>query len=157
MQYDFQTQKAIGQAGEDAIAQHLSQQFVLTKATPALQHVGIDFVGINKTTAEVETFEVKTDSVAYRTGNAFIETISRDKPIHFPGWAFTCTAEWLLYYLPQPQRIYRISPSKIRLKLPIWEAKYPIRMASNATYNTIGRLVPLSELKAIAAEIFTLQ
>lgn len=108
MTYSFTEQKAIGDKGEDAIMAHFSDEWLITKAYPAQQKQGIDFNFQHRERGISRTVELKTDTKASRTGNAFIETYSAFP--HKKGWAYTCQATYLFYYLPQDCLIYVFRP-----------------------------------------------
>lgn len=99
--------------------------------------------------------EYKSDESASRTGNAFIETISVDTD-NVPGWAYTCKADYIFYYLPLDNRIYVYTPHNIQSCLTNWKKHYPTRPTSkgqNKGYNTHGVLVPIKEFGKRAEKI----
>lgn len=102
--------------------------------------------------------EYKSDESASRTGNAFVETISVDTT-HTPGWAFTCQADYIFYYLPLESRIYVYVPATLQSVLKDWQKRYPTCSTSkgqNKGYKTHGVLVPLREFSKCANRIINL-
>lgn len=102
--------------------------------------------------------EYKSDESASKTGNAFVETISVDSQ-GVPGWAHTCRADFIMYYLPLDGLIYVFRPRRMRKLIPKWEKKYPTRPTSkgqNKGYNTHGILVPLREFEKRANMVINL-
>lgn len=165
MSYQFGRQHKIGDEAERFIYQIFQGRFSVIPAPRYLQDQGVDFTFSDLINNQVYKVELKTDSTAARTGNAFIETVSihRDGEPDQQGWAYTSTSDYLLYYLPNtmPPLIYRIAFEHLRLMLPAWLSAYPARQIPNrdakrGDYHTIGVLVPLGELQAIAAEVIEL-
>ncbi len=121
-----------------------------------MQAAGVDFLFTDRITNQTWLVELKTDTRAYDTGNAFIETVAVDRESKL-GWAYTSTAHWLLYFIPQNRRIYRIALEVLRVELPSWEGRFPTRRIPNrgarGDYFTHGLLVPLEELYRIAQEV----
>lgn len=153
MVYSFTKQKAIGDRGEEAILAYFSEEWHIEKAHFAQQKKGIDFNFQHRRDGISCTIELKTDTRAHETGNAFVETYS-----DFPrkkGWAYTCQADYLFYYLPQDGLIYVFLPNKIRELLPKW-AKYPNRNIPNQSWVTRGVLVPLAEFEKHANQVINL-
>ena len=101
------------------------------------------------------TVEYKTDYIASRSGNAFIETISVDTQQRL-GWAITALADWLIYYLPGTRTLYRVPLVNIRANLPRWIATYRSQAIPNDGYATHGILVPLEVFAQCAEEIVVL-
>lgn len=147
-----------GKAAEHFIYEVFQAAFNVIPASPDLQSAGIDFTFIDRATNQQHFVELKTDWTAHKTGNAFIEMVSVDTEGKL-GWTYTSTANWLLYFIPDDRRIYRISLEVLRSELPAWQI-FPTRTIPNkgrrGSYNTIGLLVPLGELYRIANEVIEL-
>ena len=131
--------------------QYFSQWFDITPATDAEQRLGIDRHFLRHRDRQRFTVEYKTDHTAGRTGNAFVETISVDTA-NKPGWAFTSTAQVLIYHVPDAGTLYIIDFPRLRHHLPTWQQTYPTRAIPNRSYHTHGLLVPLKEFEAIAGQ-----
>lgn len=150
--YDFTTQLADGESGEDYLDRKFSRWYTIRPATRLEQRQGIDRWYTRIRNGETFAVEYKTDRTAGRTGNAFIETVSVDTA-NKPGWAYTSQARYLIYRIPDPEAIYIIPMAEIRYRVDKWRATYPERTIPNDTYNTIGTLVPLDEIERIAAAV----
>ena len=107
--YDFNTQLAEGIAHERQLDEFFLTQYqgllTIAQATPAQQRQGIDRLFTSISTGEVDTVEYKADSLAGKTGNAFIETVSVDTA-NKPGWAVASEAKYLVYLVTDPQTIW---------------------------------------------------
>ena len=152
--YDFQEQLAEGQAHELRLDNHFRRfNIEIRPATMDEQRQGIDRFFTHRTTGKVDAMEYKADSLAGKTGNAFVETISVDTTGK-PGWAVASQARYLVYMVTEPETIYLIDMRALRVALPVWKAKYPTRQAQNNGYRTHGVLVPLHELERIAIAVW---
>ncbi len=69
------------------------------------------------------------------------------------GWAYTSAADMLLYYVPGRSRIYVLTLTALRFRLPFWQQQYPVREIPNSGYHTHGLLVPLDELARCAQRV----
>lgn len=163
--YDFGRQHSYGKDAERFIYGAFQNQFNVIPAPAWMQERGVDFTFTDRVNNQAHKVELKTDTLAHRTGNAFIETVSiaRDGEPHQPGWAYTSEADYLLYFLPRgmPPKIYRIHFESLRQALPVWLDRYPARLIPNkdskrGDYHTIGLLVPLADLQAISQEVIEL-
>ena len=117
------------------------------------QFRGIDRFFTHRPTGKVDAVEYKADSVAGHTGNAFIETISKDST-NKPGWAIASKARYLVYMVTDPETIYLIAMHRLRHQLPRWQNLYRTTTAQNDGYCTHGVLVPLHELERIAVTVW---
>lgn len=152
--FDFSTQLAQGAEGEAWLDAFFSRWFIVTPVSPASQRRGIDRSFTDKKNGRTFTVEYKADRRAGQTGNAFIETISVDAPTVRQGWAYTCQADYLVYFCSSPETIYIIPPAVLRSAIDDWLARYPKRVIPNRGYNTHGVLVPLDELEQIAIMVY---
>lgn len=157
--YDFQTQNAAGQRGETYLDRFFSRIYVIEPATRDQQRREIDRWFTNRKTGNRITVEYKTDSLAGLTGNAFVE-ITSDKERQKPGWAYSSDADFLLYYVPDPDAIYAIRFADLRQRLWTWESRYPLKAvanhapATNSRWTTEGLLVPLHEFERCAVWVY---
>ena len=63
----------------------------------------------------VLSVEIKADSRAVETGNAWVETISKKNQAGTTrGWAHTCGAQILSYYVPQSATLYNFNMGDIK-------------------------------------------
>lgn len=119
------------------------------------QRRGIDRVMFNPRTGETTAVEYKADSMAQKTGNAFVETISVDTTGK-RGWAYTSQADYLAYYIPGDGLLYLMAFTTLRAHLPRWQATYRPVGARNDGYMTRGIAVPLREFEQHAESVINL-
>jgi hypothetical protein len=154
MAYDFDRQLAEGRSGEEFLDRFFSARgHAVRPASADEQRQGIDRV-ITAPDGRVMKVEYKTDFIAARTGNAFIETISVDARARM-GWALTAQCDYLIYYIPA-RVIYVLPVRSLHWALPGWLRDYPQRQAPNHGYATHGVLVPLAALASYAVQVFDL-
>lgn len=156
MSYDFDRQLAEGEAGEAFLdAFFRGRGHTVRPVSMDGQRRGIDR-DITAPDGRQMSVEYKTDRLAARTGNAFVETISVDAEQGKMGWALTSQADYLVYYVPE--HVILILPfASLRWALPGWMRDYPARAAPNDGYRTHGVLVPLDKLAEYAVQTFSLQ
>jgi hypothetical protein len=94
------------------------------------------------------TVEYKTDYMGHQTGNLIVEIVSNDK-YDVPGWAYSCRADMLVWWVTGSHELLGVSPAAIREKLPEWESVYRRVSIKNEGYNTIGIAVPIVVFKSI--------
>jgi hypothetical protein len=154
MKYSFSKQKAIGDRGEATIMAYFSPDWLITKASFDQQKEGIDFIFQHRARGIIRTIELKTDTRASDTGNAFVETYS-----DFPskqGWVYTCNASYLFYHLPQDCLIYVFHPKTLKQVVTQWVKKYPSRDIQNKSWVTKGLLIPLHEFEKHCNQVIVL-
>ncbi len=153
--YRFDRQLARGAEGEAQLDDHFAQWFRILPVSLADQRRGIDRVFVDDKAGKVFSVEYKTDRRASQTGNAFIETVSQESATRrVAGWAYTCQADYLVYYCPEPDVIYVLRPAVLKSAAQTWAARYPLRDIPNDGYVTRGVLVPLWELEKIAVKVY---
>ena len=154
-QYDFETQRKVGQQGEILLDQWLSPAYKVLDVSEDLkyQQSGIDRV-VTRSDGSVITVEYKFDIAAKRTGNLFFETISNDKE-QIPGWGWSSQADYWIFLIPE-QEILVFKPGKLRAL--VWELQTSLKQRSiaNKGYNTIGYPIPLLQARKGAFQIKTL-
>lgn len=116
------------------------------------QSLGIDAIYENKKTGDTFTVEVKTDEVAGRTGNVFMEVVSVDHPIR-AGWLWTCRADKLLDWLPVQRQLLIFEPHQLQTNIRDWTTNYGIKPVQNDGYQTYGCPVPLGVASLIATKV----
>lgn len=154
--YDFEAQKARGIAGEHRLDAYFAEWFHITEATDQQQRQGIDRIFWDKKSAELTLVEFKTDARANQTQHAFIEIETNGKG-EGSGWAFTSAAAVLVYYIPGAgaEIAYWIRFNLLRRSLRDWLQRCRRVSVPNRTYNTVGLLVPLSEIERIADNAYS--
>lgn len=153
--HDFRASLRRGQAMEREVKFLLEELgFRTYPATKEEQLAGIDMtIRVRKDSLPgcMRSLEVKFDERAEETGNIFVELYSNEQSRR-KGWAYTSTADVLLVVVPEKghQHLFFIRPPALRAALPAWRAEYREARAQNATFNSLGVLVPLHELDRIA-------
>jgi hypothetical protein len=132
-------QKRKGVAVEATLDAYFSQFYAVRRATPKQQRAGIDRI-FARAGHEV-TVEYKADWTATTSGNAFLEVAVNDQP----GWALTCQAQALFYYLPLRRLGYWLRPTEIQAQLAGRWRDYPRKHVHNPRYVATGVIVPLAE------------
>lgn len=148
MTYQFATQKRQGKTVEAQLDGYFAQFFDVKPATGWQQHRGIDRVFTGRTFGQRLTVEYKADFIAADTGNCFIELRVGDRP----GWAITCSADWLVYYVVG-RHAYVISVALLKNRLPIWKGVHPIKTVKNTGFTAQGLVVPLPHIAEISRHI----
>lgn len=164
-EHSFQQSKVIGDLGEAQLAAHFSKKFKIEDVNMELQKLGWDRIFTHRKTGARASVEFKTDTQASKTGNIFIESWS-NRESSKRGWAFTSTAQWLYYYLPDISTVYICELTRLKIAVPQWEKKHKIvkpRNKKKATkkgpeeyYHSEGILVPVNEFEEICYEILVL-
>jgi hypothetical protein len=150
--YDMDRQLKKGEAAERYLDSLFGSQFDIRRATRAEQRKGIDRIFTRPYDGKEFRIEYKADKTAAKTGNAFVETVSVDTD-NIPGWALTCQADYILYYIVGTGRVYVMRPKDIQKRLKRWAYHYPERHIPNGSYQTIGLLVPLHEFEQAAVKL----
>jgi hypothetical protein len=147
MTYNFNQQLTRSKPHEAVLDKYLEDYFFIRLANMTEERQGID--RIMRLRNPFLKVEYKCDSRADTTKNAFIETKSviYGERTLAPGWAFSTTADLVIYYLTGSKTAYLIDPPKLRDILPTWVKQFPSRRvstrSSNSHYETEGLLVPL--------------
>lgn len=148
--HDWDTRFDEGARGAAHLDKFLrSAGYKIRVATQQEEARGIDRF-FTKSSGEKFSVDYKTDSRAFTTKNAFIETISVDRP---PpklalGWAIKSLADYIYYYVPPLNEVCIVKTAEIRLQLPKWLASYSIKAAPNKGYKTLGVVVPYDIFRA---------
>src|SRR6266849_8385777 len=146
--YAFWQQLARGATGEAFLDWFFSPANIISEPIGAQQD-GYDRLYEPRDGSPSFTAEYKTDRVAARTNNAFVETVSVDRDAK-RGWAYTSQAAYLSYFIPRPLSLVYVMPlSSLRAQLSRWERVYREQSVRNVGYLTKGRIVPLAEFEAI--------
>lgn len=157
--YIFSKQLRIGKKGEGMLDDHFSKWYEIEPATRKQERRGIDRIFTRRSNGRRYAIEYKCDKTAAQTGNAFVETVSVDSAGK-PGWALTCSADFIIYYIVGRGPAYVIRPKEIKRRVKRWGRQYPKRAIPNKKngqrYNTIGLLVPLFEFERIAYDVLAM-
>lgn len=99
----------------------------------------------------VVSVECKADSRGIETGNAWVEiTAKKSKAGYQRGWAYTCGAQVLAYYLPQSATLHLFHMVQIKLLVDEWKQTFPVKTTRNVGYIGEGIIVPLEVFTAEA-------
>jgi hypothetical protein len=85
--------------------------------------------------------QYKLDRRAQSSGNLAIEVVSVTTSGK-AGWAILCGADVISVVLPEHKKYYLLSVTLLRMWVPAWLLKYPIRPSPNDGYETMNLLVP---------------
>lgn len=147
--YSFDTQLAKGQKYDRLLDRRFADKFEIRPASRREERLGIDRHFTDRVSGQRFAVQYKADKTAARTGNAFVETISVDTT-DTPGWARSCSADFIVYYIVGLGPAYIVRPDAIRQQLGRWSQIYPQRRIPNKGYHTVGIIVPLDEFERIA-------
>jgi hypothetical protein len=150
--YSFDESLAVGHSYEKALDAFLSPWFSIRPATSFFQKRGVDRIARSRKTDQTYWLEYKADTVAGRTGNAFIETVSvQNSEAQKLGWLYTTVADFVLYFVIDQALIYWLRPSLLRRSLPNWLESYALKTTTTKQgWQTTGVIVPLEVLSEIA-------
>ena len=145
-----------GVQGELILDNFFKRFYHIRPATQEEQKRGIDRVFKHKERLYNLCVEYKTDSRAADTGNACLELAKNLNP-YKEGWALTCEADYLIYYVPGLRKAFAIQPEVLRIHLNSWLLVYKLRIVKSEgnyqNYQTQCLIVPLWELERIAAKV----
>lgn len=149
--YHFSSQNKIGQDGENKIRAYFAAIGIETFSVPlSVNKKGVDFYTVEF--GEKVYYEVKTDSMAAKTGNCFLEVISNTSTAKL-GFLFTCKSDFILYYVPEFGKFLKIPPPELRYYITFNADKFKIKSCANPGYFSEGLLVPYAELAGIFEEV----
>lgn len=153
--YDFRKQLNIGEAGEEKLDTYFAPHFDISAVDMELQRLGIDRIFLSKKNSNLYLVEYKFDTLAHKTGNIYVETISVMKdsePIKL-GWAYTSQADFIAYHI-EPNRFFVFQPKILEMYLEGWKANYRHVSVRNKGYSGMGVLVPIEEFSNIATAAY---
>lgn len=153
--YEFKRQLNRGAEGERQLDEAFSRDYVIQEATVAEQRRGIDRIFVGKRDDRRLKVEYKTDFVAHKTGNAFIETISVDTAGK-RGWAYSSDADYLIYFIFEDLLVYIMPMTVVRERLALWLQRYRKKTVQNDGYQTHGVIVPLTEFERYSEQVMSI-
>jgi hypothetical protein len=149
-----------GQLYEEMLDRLFVDDWVIRLANREEEARGIDRWFTHPESGEQYSVQYKSDSRAWETGNAFVELMSVDEK-GIQGWAYSCEADLLEYYVPQRLRIYELLTASLfgwveswRERLERGDQRFAIRNAQNLNYKTQGLLVPFCEFERATRRIY---
>lgn len=151
MSYSFSEQLQAGKNAEHYLDRWLVRTHHLWPATDQEESIGIDRWARHLLSGQRYSLQYKADQKALSTGNAFVETCSvrRNQCCEVKGWAYTCTANWLLYWVVGGS-LFFVRPDLLAHQVTNWLNLHPLRRVPNDGYETEGLLIPLPEFERIA-------
>lgn len=150
--HEFYDKLEQGEEAEKVLDDVFSDGFTkITKASKELQLLGIDRIMMCEESGVRESVEYKTDFVAHKTNNVFIETVS-SREDDVGGWALTSVAQYLAYYIPALSQIYIVRMTSIKRNQLDWIKDYPTKAVKNIgknghEYTAEGIVVPIEEFE----------
>jgi hypothetical protein len=158
MNYDMQDQLALSRMRDCEIDKHLSDDWRISGEVPReMERLGIDRVWIHRKTGRRHTVEYKHDTLAHKTGNAFVETESVEGKKK--GWSYTSCAQVLVYYVVGGEYAFICRMDEVERRLKGWELFYPAKAATTVdkrtgeSYRTLGVCVPLPVFRSAASKV----
>lgn len=144
-----------GLAGEAALDSLLLGLGKMEEATREQQRAGIDRILTGHGGRRL-TIEYKTDYKGDKTGNCYIETLSVSVS-NKKGWAYTSTADRILYLMADSGTVYCLEPDEVRKLIDKWIEKYRTVRVYNQNYYGEGVLVPVPVIQEAARWTRSLQ
>jgi hypothetical protein len=147
IQSKFQQDLKTGEIGEQKVWEYLlglsiTQMLYDVRTDKFFQRLDIDFIHCDKE-GEIRKIEVKTDTMAHRTGNLAYEHTS-NKYYNTIGCFEKTRADYMFYYLSEVDEIYIINMNKLRNYVHTNKTRFrEVNMGDNA----LGYLIKIAELK----------
>jgi hypothetical protein len=145
--YNFEEQLELGKRGEEVLDTIFREDYFI-QTGDSLQRLGIDRIFIREDSMTY-TVEYKTDFIAHRTGNAYVE-IWTDRDNRKPGWLLKSKAQILIYYIPGSNRVVMLDMSVLKRKILKRRKLYKTVTCKNETFTGEGLLVPLTDIDSFA-------
>lgn len=143
----FQKDLRTGEIGETKVYDYLSSLYITqyiqdVRDDKFFQGLDVDFIHCDKQ-GEFRKIEVKTDTMAHRTGNLAYEHTS-NKYYNTIGCFEKTRADYMFYYLSEVDEIYTINMNKLRNYVHTNKTRFrEVNMGDNA----LGYLIKIDELK----------
>lgn len=153
--YKFTEQLVRGETGEKQLDEYFSDYCEIKQSKRQEQRQGIDRYFTDRKTGKRFSVEYKTDFIAHKTGNAFIETVSVDSAGKW-GWSYSSKADYLFYFVVEDLLVYIVKMDTVRDQIPRWAKSYRKTYAQNDGYRTHGILVPLPEFEKYSEQVISL-
>ncbi len=104
---------------------------------------------------QVVKIEYKSGIQTFYTGNVFLETRSVQKGKDYPGWVYTCQADFIFYAALLNHKILVFKPQRLRSRIEWLKTQYREAQTGNHQnegYETCGLLIPLGYAEQRLAE-----
>lgn len=142
--------KNIGDMGETILDKHFSKWFNIEEVSREEQRLGIDRIFTKKDIPVKFSVEYKTDLMAGKTNNVFIETMSVEEKNKL-GWAYTSLAQYIMYFVPTTSIYFVISVVEMKHCLAGWKTNYVEKRLRNVmgktVYHSSGLIIPIKDFK----------
>lgn len=154
----FRQQYERGNKGETELDIYYKKLYRVSHARYEHQKLGIDryFCAINSKYQEWFSVEYKTDYLAHRTGNIFIETAIHNKSgYHCQGWFQLTLAQALFYYIPEQKLCYCADVLKMKNISSGYYTSYKETQGilNSDCYQAMGVLVPIKDFELICFRV----
>jgi len=161
--YDFKEQLKRGQGQERVIADFLrSRGWKVRMAEMADQKLGKDmWLEVSMFPGAISV-EVKSDSLAHKTNNMFVETVSVGRyhggefRVEKRGWLYTTEAEYLIYHVVKSGAIMVFEPEALRRFVEERPGTYRSVDVRNRGYSGRGLLVPIADIAPFAVQLLNI-
>lgn len=155
--YDFHEQLEKGETFEKELECFFVSKYDITVEQVSLnkQRLGVDRI-FTFPNGRKYSIEIKTDFLAQKSHNVFVETLSNSKTGK-KGWAYTTTADFLIYFVPGFKKAAVVRPIVLREKLKEWSIIYKTRYCKNKDYYSAGLLVPWSQFTELSEKILDIE
>lgn len=159
MVYGFRRQLTLGQKGELELDGFFRRRGYEIEPVPLSEQLrGIDRVFT--ITGASFNVEYKTDYKAKDTGNVYVETYGEiwydNSRAPKKGWGKAGHSDYIVIYAPGAFLAW-VKTKTLHDTVPEWDGKFKSRPCYNSTYNSLGILVPIAEIRAIAVHSIELQ
>lgn len=156
--YGFEEMLAVGEHGfyeVETLLNKLPQTYVILdrQNDPQYQDIDVDFIWIydNKGKIEKKLCELKTDRLAHKTGNMFIETHSSIEHNTKGNFIYT-ECDYFMYYLIETRKLIITELKPLRSYIKRNKDKYKTKKAKSLLskdkhYTSKGLLVPIREIE----------
>ena len=139
--YSFSEQLIKGEEYELILDEFFSSKYDVEHVQLEVQRWGIDRIFTRKSSGVIASVEYKTDFIAQRTGNVFVETETVGGTGK-QGWAFCSIAQLLVYFIPELNVIYVADMLKIKLDIDKLAVRYDVKTVDNGHFKMMGVPIP---------------
>lgn len=152
--YEFKGQLAASEPPVDRVANWLiAHEYIVSEATKQQQWEGVDLIAAKSSITL--RIEVKSDFMAHRTGNVFIELLSNIESGRIG--AVYSQSDFFCYVIVDTWQCFVLRTEKLRnaISQGVW-GPLPFRTVNNGKYHTGGVFVKAEHLSEIAKSVIDL-
>ena len=156
--YSWEEQLRIGKLGEKVLDSFFKQSYDVVGVSIESDLKGIDRIVSREDIDEEVRVEYKTDILSFITRNVFIETCKRmrDGVCEKRGWFYYSESDWLVYYIPQEDKIIITYFDVLRRWYHYFGEYYPTGVSQNKSYQSEGVLMPVEVLESLSFKVYDL-